>query len=278
MTFFSVLVILSIVVSSASRYAVWLYNRVTVPGGWAGSFSIAPQVVQKASQTLTEDIRFNGWTKAGYCWLGFNVMFEKGAAVASNLDSLTGGIIYDVHFSQMPWWGFAESTSNEGIGVRPGELVFSTGPEYADTRTKGPSGQHYPKDLNFTEGLYYKQPVSVTAFRYPSFLTFFPLVGAEGGWHLIRYQQDESAQFFRKVVGMDASIRYPFHRAPNFTSTKGATLDYSLRERFLSGYEPYTDTHPLDANGNLLPVTPILSRQRRSYSRIAATWPFSSYV
>jgi len=256
----------------------WLYNRLTVPGAWAGSFSIAPQVVQKVTQTLTEDIRFYGSSKAGPGWLGLNVGFEKSASVASNLDSLTGAITYDFHLWEKPWWGFAENKINQGVGVRPGELVLSTGQEYADTRTKGPNGLHYPKDLNVVEGIYYKQPVSVTAFSFPSFLTLFPVVGVEGGWHLIRRQPGESAQFFRKVAGIDASIRYPFHQAPNFTSTKGATIDYSFRERFLSGSELYTDTHPLDSMGNLLTVTPILSRQRRSYSRIALNWPLSNYV
>lgn len=258
--------------------ARWFYNRLTAPGEWAGSFSISPQVVQKSTQTLTEDIRFYASSKAGPGWAGLNVMFEKSPSPGSNLNSLMGALTYDFHLSKVPWWAFAEGSTNEGIGIRPGELIFSTGEEYAPTRTKGLNGFHEPKDLNLVEAVYYRQPVSATAFRFPSFLTLFPLAGVEGGWHLIRYQPGESAQFFRKVVGIDASIRYPFQKAPNFTSTKGATIDYSLRERFLSGAEPYTDTHPLDAMGNLLTVMPILSRQRRSYSRIALSWPLANYV
>jgi len=253
----------------------WAYNRLTIPNEWNGSFSLAPAVIERGSQSLTEDIRFYGSSQAGPGWIGFSTVFEKGATVVSNLDSLTSSINYDFHFGRGPWW---LALTDDGIGIRPGELMFSTGSEFAPTEAKNAIGVHEGRDLNLVEGIYYKQPISVTALRFPSFLTVFPLVGAEGGWHLIRYQEGESAQFFRKVVGADASIRYPFRAAPNFTSIKPATLDYSFRERFLSGYEPYTDTFPLNSMGSLLPVTPILSRQRRSYSRIALTWPFSSYV
>jgi len=253
----------------------WIYNRLTVPGQWSGSFSLAPAVVQKGTQTLTEDIRFYGSSETGPGWLGLSVIFEKGATVPSNLDSLTSTITYDFHLGTQPWW---VPLSNEGIGIRPGELTISTGAEFAPSEAKSATGTHEGRDLNLVEGIYYKQPISITALRFPSFITLFPLVGAEGGWHFIRYQAGESAQFFRKVVGVDASMRYPFHAAPNFTSTKPATLDYTFRERFLSGSEPYADTFPVGAMGNLLPVTPILSRQRRDYSRIAVTWPFSSYV
>jgi hypothetical protein len=257
----------------------WLYNRLIGPGEWAGTFSISPAVIQKGTQSITEDIRFYGSSKVGPGWLGLSVLFEKGPSVPSNLDSLTGAITYDLHLAKRPWWAFAEaSQTSEGVGLRPGELIFSSGPEFAPAEAKNANGVHMGRDLNLAEGIYYKQPVSVAALRFPSFLTLFPIVGVEGGWHLIRYQQGESAQFFRKVVGIDGSIRYPYHVAPNFTSTKAATIDYSFRERFLSGFEPYTDTHPLDAMGNLLTIVPILSRQRRSYSRIALNWPFSSYV
>jgi hypothetical protein len=272
----------------------WIYNRLTAPGVWLGSFTVSPAVIQHGTQSITEDIRFYGSTKAGPGWLGLNSMFEKSTTLNANLNSLTGALTYDFHLSNTPWWispwkrssdksPFTSETSvlavdqaPAGVGIRPGEFVISSGEEYAPTRTKGLDGEHEPKDLNVVEAIYYKQPISITAFKFPSFLTLFPTVGAEGGWHLIRYQSDEGARFFRKVAGMDASVRYPFQGAPNFTSTKPATVDFSFRERFLSGNEPYTDTFP---EGNPSPpVTPILSRQRRSYYRIALNWPLSSYV
>lgn len=248
----------------------WLYNRLTAPGVWTGSFSIAPQVVANSGQTLTEDIRFYGSSKAGAGWLGLNVVFEKGASQSSNLNSLMAGLSYDLHLSKSPWWMHSPADRAHIAGLRPGELALSTGEEYTPTRTTAANGIRY-KDLNKVEGVYYKQPISFTAFQYPSFVTLFPLLGAEGGWHLDRFLPMESDRFFRKVVGVDASLRYPFHRAPNFTSTKGATIDYALRERFLSGLEPYTDA-------GTSPNTPILSRQRRSYQRMALTWPLSNYV
>jgi hypothetical protein len=92
--------------------------------------------------------------------------------------------------------------------------------------------------LHVDPAIFYRQPISMIAFRFPPLLTLFPTVGAEGGWHITRYQAEESAQFFRKVVGIDASLRYRFQKAANFTSAKAATSNYSLRERFLSGTEP----------------------------------------
>lgn len=274
----------------------WLYNRTTAPGVWAGSFSLAPVVTSGGAQTLNEDIRFYGSSKAGVGWLGLNVQFEKGTKLPSNLNSLTSALTYDIHLSYKPLW-FAtnkldqspisqkclpdrksyasqgcvllQNPNSSGIGVRPGEVIFGTGQEYAVTRPKGLNGEHRPKDLNIVEAISYRQPITVTLHKYPSLLTLFPVVGVEGGWHLIRYQDNESAQLFRKVVGADISIRWPFNFASNFISTKGGTIDYSFRARFLSGNEPYTDTGA---------GTTMLSRQDRTYTRIALNLPFTNYV
>lgn len=274
----------------------WIYNRLTAPGVWAGSFSISPVVVKQGTQSITEDIRFYGSSKEGPGWLGLNAMFEKAPTVTSNLNSLTGSIVYDFHLSNRSWWvapwkgersgppiaADANPITLEidqppaGVGIRPGELSIASGEEYAPTRTKATDGMHLEKDLNFVESIYYKQPFSVTAFKFPSFMTLFPTIGAEGGWHLIRYQSKESAQFFRKVAGVDASVRYPFQLAPNFTSTKPATIDFSFRERFLSGCEPYTGAYPAGTPASQ--IMPALSRQKRSYYRISLNWPLSSYV
>lgn len=281
---------------SVFYHSGWLYNRLTAPGVWAGSFSISPVVVKNGAQSITEDIRFASATKAGVGWLGLSVMLEKSPTVTTNLDSLTGAITYDFHLAKnKPWWVspwrpkepshsvgpslIQLNESDSGIGIRPGELLLSSGQEYTPTRIKGAMGVHEPKDLNVVEAISYRQPISITYFRYPSFITLFSMVGLEGGWHLIRSQENappsegtEGAQFFRQVLGADASIRYPFQGAPNFTSTKAATIDFSVRERFLSGNEPYLDASP---GGNPMLT---LSRQRRAYYRASLNWPLSSYV
>lgn len=263
----------------------WLYNRITVPGVWAGSVSITPVLAAPGSQSLTEDVRFYGSSKAGPGWLGLNATFEKGATASSSLNSLVGAITYDFRLSQRPWWfspdrspidrdgGAHISKGDEGIGIHPGELLLASGEEYAPTRTKGTDGFHEPKDLNIVESVLYRQPISVTALRFPSFITVFPVVGAEGGRHIIRYLSGEPVAFYRTVTGVDASIRYPFQKAPNFTSIKPATIDYSFRQRFLAGNEPYAEVL-----AGTQTLSPVLSRRRRSYSRIALNWPLSSYV
>jgi len=273
-------------VRKAYYHSGWIYNRLTAPGVWAGSFSLAPVVVSGKSQSLTEDILFSGSSKEGPGWLALTSQFEKSSTAAGNLNSLTGTLTYKLRLahSTRRWWhvpqslaavnapdgAYVETNASVGIGIRPGELMFSGGEEYAVTRPTMSEGMRGPKDLNVVEGIYYRQPISITARSYPSLLTFFPTFGTEGGWHLIRYLP-ESAHFFRKVVGADASLRWPYQVAPNFTSTKAATIDFTFRERLLSGDEPYTNI------GGASPMAQ-LTRRGRQYMRIGLNWPLSSFV
>jgi hypothetical protein len=264
----------------------WIYNRLTSPAVWAGSVSLAPEVVGGKPQSLTEDVIFSGSSKAGPGWAGLSTQFEKSSATTSNLDALNGALTYDLRLapSTTRWWyspftekgdqtgQYLEPKSKLGFGIRPGELILSSGEEYADTR---PTRVDLPigpliKDLNLVEGIYYRQPISFAALKFPSMITVFPMVGAEGGWHLNHYLT-ESSQFFRGVAGLDASLRWPYQLAPNFTSTKPATIDFTFRERIPTSDEPYT---------NLAGTTPMpqLTRRGRQYIRLALNWPISSFV
>lgn len=234
-----------------------LYNVLTQPNVWTGSLSFSPVVIQGGSQSLTYDLQGSVFTKLGNGWIGLPVAVEKASTAAANFDSITAYLTYMMRADRTkPWW-----RQGDWFGFRPTEISFSAGPEIAPTRHR---------DLNFVGGFLARQPIVLTALKQPSWITFFPVAGVQGGEHINTHIADENSSLLRGIVGADTSVRWPFHAAPNFISTKPITLTYSYRTSWLGSAEPYTDV----SHGG----TEQLSLRRRSFSRITYSEPLSSYL
>jgi hypothetical protein len=243
-------------------------------------------------------VRFYAATKVGPGWLGLPVVFEKNSTPAANLDSAVGGLSYDLHLTKRPQPQSAfcpdpprlkpqscmpECTSQErssratqgchGWGsIRAPELTLEAGPEFAPTR---------PRDLNFVGSSLLRLPIAFNFLEQPSALTFFPVVGVEGGVHVTTHplmgsSAPEPNDLYRTVVGADASVRFPFLLTHNLFGTKPITIDYSYRTMFLAFAEPYADLTSGEMEAMIL-QSESLSSWRRSYSRIAFNEPISTY-
>ena len=246
----------------------WVYNRLAQPSVFQGTISFSPVIARGNTEGLTYDLQVSPWTKAGPGWLGLPTVFEKSRSLGSNLNSFTSFLSYQLKSSKTkPEFATTKRSETDRkwmLGIRPIDYTLKLGPEFAPTTTE---------DLNLATGLTIRQPFVVSGHRQASLLTLFPAVGVEGGRHLETHLPGESSTFFRYFTGVDASMRWPFVWAPNFTGTKPITLDYSYRTTWLASAEPYTEVPPTGAGGD-----EILSRRRRSITRITLNEPWSPYV
>jgi hypothetical protein len=238
----------------------WLYTRLTQPGTGQGSITYSPVLGNSGTLKLNYDVQTNFSSKFGPGWVILPVLFEKDANQKANLDSLITGMGYELHLGSkgnlLP-----KRPALSDLAMRAAVVQFKSGIELAPTR---------PRDLNTVQAQTLKLPVVLNIRQQPSSLTFFPVFGLEEVHHVNTHLSGESTDQFRRVLGADASLRWPFRFTHNFLGDKPVTIDYTYRSRWLSNTEPSTD---FDSGGKEL-----LSTSRQAYYKIAFLAPISSYL
>jgi hypothetical protein len=78
---------------------------------------------------------------------------------------------------------------------------------------------------------------------------------------------------FRRVAGVDASMRWPYNLTRNFLGDRPITLDFSYRMRWLSYAEPFYNN-----SSSKLVLPEQQSSAERFYTRVTLIFPFSAYV
>ena len=241
----------------------WLYTRLTQPGTGQGSISYSPVLGNSGSLKLNYDVQANFSSKLGPGWIIIPVLFEKDANQKANLDSFISGMGYEAHLGSQgnlfPKRSAAVERSD--LAFRAAVVQLKSGVELAPTR---------PGDLNTVQTQTLKLPVILSIRQQPSSLTVFPVLGLEEVHHLDTHLAGEGTNQFRRVLGVDTSLRWPFRFTHNFLGDKPVTIDYTYRSRWLSNPEPSTD---FDSGGPEL-----LSSARQGYSKIAFLAPISSYL
>lgn len=234
----------------------WLfYNPLTQPGSAQGTINLSP-VIGGGSQKLSYDLQLNPALPVPGGWIALPVVFEKDSNNKANLDSFTAALSYEVRFVKAPNL-FAAGNPDRFI-IRKPQIQLRVGPELAPTS---------PRDLNLISGATTRLPFVIGFHRQPSSITFFPVMGVEGG-QSIKSHLPVSDSILRGVAGVDASFRWPFDVTHNFLGDKPITIDYSYRMRWLAYNEPMTDI----AAGE----TETVSNQRHSYWRGSLNAPVSS--
>ena len=245
----------------------WLYDRLTAPGTTQGIVTFSP-IIGAGTQSFVNDIQINPTAQLGHHprWLSLPTVLEKGGTTKSDLDSFTSTLT----LTGKP--GLEKKYKGYFHLKRP-EIAVGMGPEAATTRARSNPKSIVPlthaRDLNFVGTGALRLPFAFSFAQQPSALTIFPLLALQGGDHLTTHMP-ESGPIFRQLVGIDAGLRLPWQLLHNFAGDKPSTIDFSYRTTFLTYAEPYTDLSGGTAE--------TLSNQRRSYTRISYSVPFSTYL
>jgi hypothetical protein len=256
----------------------WLYTRLTQPGTGQGTIGYSPVVGNSGTLKLSYDVQVNPSTKLGLvkalpAWIGIPFVFEKDSNQKANLDSLTTAVSYEVHAEaagnllQRPEDCQPSKNPLKGecllsnFKIRSPEVQVRSGIELAPTT---------PHDLNTVQAQVVKLPIVLNLHNQPSSLTIYPIAGFEEVEHVETHLSLENGSQFRRLVGADVSLRWPYQVTHNFLGDKPITIEYSYRSRWLSNPEPTTDIE----NGG----TEILSSKRQAYERASFNAPISSYL
>ncbi|MFZ0760584.1 MAG: hypothetical protein WAM69_11580, partial [Candidatus Sulfotelmatobacter sp.] len=238
----------------------WVYTHFGQAGTGQGTISL-PTLVGQGARQLNYDIQADPALKAGPGWINVPIVFEKNTSPGSNLDSLSVGVAYDVHFLLKP--NFISSDHFSSFVVRKPQFRFQSGTEIAPTA---------PHDVNWIESATVKWPFVFTAHKQPSLLTLYPVMGMESGSHIETHLVERSSPV-RGLAGGDASYRVPFTWTHNFLGGTPITLDYTFRARWLVNPEPTTNvvdngtqtlaagTHIFSRSTLTVPMTPNLQFQ-----------------
>jgi hypothetical protein len=105
--------------------------------------------------------------------------------------------------------------------------------------------------------------------------------GCPSGSHLISNTNSctQPQEIFRRVAGVDASMRWPYKFTRNFFGDRPATLDFSYRVRWLSYAEPFYDATDQEKNPlqKAMALPEGQSLGSRYYLRATLIIPVSAY-
>jgi hypothetical protein len=250
-----------------------VYNVLIQPGTGSGAISYTPVIGNTASSyafdvQVDPSFRVNRSLHWWNGWIGTPFVLEKSGTQSGNLDSLTGGLSYEVHPEKggniapprkdPPTWSW--------VILRAVQAQVATGVEFAPTT---------PHDLNIVQSELLKMPVVLPVNKQPSALTLYPLFGLEQVHHVDTHVAGESSGTTREVAGGDASFRLPFGILNNLFGDQPITTAFSYRYRWLSNPEPTTNWQ---ASPSGTTPTEFLSAESHSYMRASFNAPLSSYV
>jgi hypothetical protein len=266
----------------------WLYNHFTPPGNGKGTIGFT------GKGRVVFDIQADPAYKAGVGWINIPVMFERGSLGAS-LNSLTFAGAYDFRWVAHPdLW---EPTANSSFIFRKPQFQIRSGLEMSPDRpgTASTSGQDH--DWNYVWGEVVRFPLVINFHDQPSSFSFYPVFGAEEGWHLATNLSTKDP-IARGVAGADGSFRWPFNATHNFLGSTPITFEAQYRVRWLAYPEPFADFANLPAAGTPPPcpnrvgigiITPsagqqtcgaleVLSDKAQSFFKGDITVPVDPYI
>lgn len=289
------------------------YTRGALPGVSQGSISIDP--VALATKSTFDVQGYESWLQ-GPGWIGLQTVYEHDRKPQDDLNSLTSALTYDMRIkNDLPYWtprnlGNCEKSETcppPVIGLRPVEFILRVGTEWSpDAFTlkppstyKGPvsyTNQYLPRNVNIVMGSTLRlpivfSPVTGHAPRQPSQLTVTPVAGLEGGFRVNSHEiglgtvcpsltqlpcVQQPEDIFRRVVGVDASGRWPYSFTGNFFGDRPVTMDFSYRKRWLSYAEPFANQE-YGVNSNYVEPAEGQSAGGRTYTRITLIQPASAY-
>jgi hypothetical protein len=248
------------------------YNRLTQPGTFQGTISFTPAIgkvpnltggppgVKRPAEALNFDVQLYASSNLGKGWIGFPLVFEKANTSTANLNSLTMAISYDVPFASLRDEYVDVDTGRLRFSARPPDVRIQYGPELAVST---------PHDINLVASAVVRLPFLLDIHRQPSALSIFPVLGIEGGNHVLTHLTEHD-DILRRIVGFDSSVRLPFILTHAFMGDKPNTIDFSWRTRYLSYPEPITDY----VSG----IAETLSKEQRSYWRGSFVVPVSTLI
>jgi hypothetical protein len=267
------------------RLAPLLY-RFAPPGNGQGSVNYA------GKGEVSFDAQADPAFKLGPGWLNFPTMFERGAANA-NLNSLTFAAAYDFRWLKTPnlygslgdGWGFI---------LRKPEIQVSSGPEFSPSHPSTGMAPTLQRDWNYVWGEYVRLPLVFNLHEQPSSFTYYPVIGAEEGTHLISNLNQDDA-ILRGVIGGDASLRWPLNLTHNFVGPTPISFEAQFRLRGLVNKEPFADFADLpnvgtpppcpnrigvaaNPSGTACIASLVLTSVPRSFFKGDATIPLDPYI
>jgi hypothetical protein len=264
----------------------WIYNHFTPPGNGKGTISFSGK-----GQVLF-DIQADPAYKVGVGWINIPVMFERGTAGA-NLNSLTFSLAYDFRWVTHPdLW---EPAASSLFIFRKPQFQIRSGLELSPNRPGTISTTGNDHDWNYVWGEIVRFPIVINFHDQPSSFSFYPVLGAEEGWHLATNlpTQDPIA---RGVAGADGSFRWPFNTTHNFLGSTPITFEAQYRVRWLAYAEPFADfadatsatTPPMTphcptkaglvATSSNCVATEVLSSKPRAFFKGDITFPLDPFI
>jgi hypothetical protein len=267
-----------------------IYNHFTPPGNGQGTISFT------GTGQVVFDIQADPAYKAGPGWLSTPVLFERGPSM-SNLNSLTLLLAYDFRFVARP--DIRGPEADRRFIVRKPQFQIRSGIEMSPDRPGSVNVMNTDNnhDWNYISGEVVRLPFVFNIHNQPSSVTFYPVVGAEQGWH-ISNNITEKNPIARGVAGVDGSVRFPFLTTRNILGGTPITFEAQYRVRWLAYPEPIADfadatkiplmpppapphcptTAGLINTGTNCAAAERLSTKPRTYFRSALSFPINPFI
>jgi hypothetical protein len=231
-------------VLAGGYHAEWLLSHFSAPGNGKGTITFT------GKGEVIYDVQADPAYKLGIGWFSVPVVFERGPAGA-NLNSLTFGLAYDFRSVAQPnWW---EPTYH--FTVRKPQFQIRSGPEMSPSRPGTASTTGNDHSWNYVWAETVKVPVVLNFHDQPSSFSFYPIFGAEEGWHIATNLATKDS-IARGLAGANVSFRWPFNVTHNFLGSSPITFEAQYLVRWLAYPEPFADFANLPPAGTPPPCPP----------------------